>query len=217
MVKLLFCDIDGTLTETISGHTFKHPQDVKVMEGAEAAIAHFHNQGWTVIGISNQGGCAAIDPITGKPRKTIEDAIAEMQFTMKLLPELISIYFCPDFEGTECWRVLQLSASEVGKQEPQFIGTYRKPNPGMILHNLEGIWEESGVIDACWMIGDRPEDEQCALNAGINFCPADVWRNRFKTGIFEHQVTPVVLSFLEGVKLAQVSDDVSIDDLPTRS
>ncbi|MBW4675910.1 MAG: HAD-IIIA family hydrolase [Desmonostoc geniculatum HA4340-LM1] len=187
-MKILFVDIDGTLTETVSGHTFKqHSQDVKVMEGADKAVAHFHRQGWTVIGISNQGGCSAIDPETGKPRKSIEDAIAEMQFTMKLLPEIISIYFCPDFEGCECWRVLQLSASEIGKEKPQFIGTYRKPSPGMILHNLESI-----EVEECWMVGDRPEDEQCAVNAGagINFCPANVWRDRFRSGMFEHQVTP---------------------------
>lgn len=50
------------------------------------------------------------------------------------------------------------------------------------------------------MIGDRPQDdEQCAINAGINFCPADVWRDKFCVGMFEHQVTPEQLKFLEGI------------------
>jgi D-glycero-D-manno-heptose 1,7-bisphosphate phosphatase len=35
-------------------------------------------------------------------------------------------------------------------------------------------------IEDAWMVGDRLEDEQCAINAGINFCPAEVWRDRFK-------------------------------------
>ncbi len=208
--KILFCDVDNTLTETISGHTFKqHPQDVKVMEGADKAVSHYHNQGWTVIGISNQAGVSA-------GHKSMGDAIAEMHFTMKLLPELISIYFCPDFEGRECWRVLQLSASEVGQDEPDFIGTYRKPKPGMILRNLEGFWKQGTVIDECWMVGDRPEDEQCAINARINFCPADVWRDacggklRFRPGMFAHHVTPEQLKFLEGVELSQ---EACIDDL----
>jgi D-glycero-D-manno-heptose 1,7-bisphosphate phosphatase len=52
------------------------------------------------------------------------------------------------------------------------------------------------------MVGDRPEDEQCAINAGVNFCPADVWRDRFKPGIFTHQVTSAQLEFLEGVKVS---------------
>jgi phosphoglycolate phosphatase-like HAD superfamily hydrolase len=30
-----------------------------------------------------------------------------------------------------------------------------------------------------WMIGDRPEDEQAAKNAGINFIPAEVMLAKF--------------------------------------
>ncbi len=92
-MKILFVDIDGTLTETISGNPFKqHPQDVKVMEGADKAVAYFHGQGWRIIGISNQGGAG---------HKSLEDAIAEMKLTQELLPQLLTIYFCPDFEGVQ--------------------------------------------------------------------------------------------------------------------
>ncbi|MBH8566755.1 HAD hydrolase-like protein [Nostoc sp. CENA67] len=197
MIKFLFVDIDGTLTETISGETFKqNPQDVKVIEGADKAVTHYHNNGWTIIGVSNQGGCSSINPKTGKYYKELTDAIAEMQFTMQLIPELLSVYFCPDFEGRECWKILQLSASNVSQELPQFVGTYRKPDPGMILHNLESCLVEVGEA---WMVGDRPEDEQCATNAGINFCPANVWRDRFRPGVFEHQITPGQLKFLEGI------------------
>jgi D-glycero-D-manno-heptose 1,7-bisphosphate phosphatase len=60
MVKILFVDVDGTLTETLSGHTFKqHPRDVKIIEGADRAIAHFACLEWTIIGVSNQGGVSA--------------------------------------------------------------------------------------------------------------------------------------------------------------
>lgn len=45
---------------------------------------------------------------------------------------------------------------------------------------------------------NRPEDEQCAINAGVNFCPADVWRNRFRIGMFTSSVTSEQLRFLEG-------------------
>jgi hypothetical protein len=34
MAKILFCDVDGTLTGTVSGTTFKsHPRDVLVLPG----------------------------------------------------------------------------------------------------------------------------------------------------------------------------------------
>lgn len=46
-MKILFCDIDGTLTETISGATFKqHSRDVKIIPGADKAIAHFVSRGY---------------------------------------------------------------------------------------------------------------------------------------------------------------------------
>ncbi|MEH1821499.1 MAG: HAD hydrolase-like protein [Nostoc sp.] len=203
-MNILFVDIDGTLTETILGHTFKqHPQDVKIIEGADKAIAHFADLDWLIVGVSNQGGCAAINPETGKPRKTIEDTIAEMQFTLELLPQLTAIYFCPDFEGNDCWRVSSLDAYEISDREAQLIGEFRKPDAGML--KLAKLFAEDGGedVDEIWMVGDRPEDEQCAINAGINFCPAVVWRDRFRAGIFDHQVTPKQLKFLEGIELGK--------------
>ncbi|MHC5824192.1 MAG: HAD hydrolase-like protein [Nostoc sp.] len=202
MVKILFVDIDGTLTETISGHPFKQsPTDVKIIEGADRAIAHFADLGWLIVGVSNQGGCAAINPQTGKPRKTIEDTIAEMQFTIELLPQISAIYFCPDFEGNNCWRVSSLDAYEISDRETQLIGEFRKPNAGML--KLAKLFVEDGGedVEEMTMVGDRTEDEQCGINAGVKFCPADVWRDRFKPGMFSHEVTPAQLEFLEGIKL----------------
>jgi D-glycero-D-manno-heptose 1,7-bisphosphate phosphatase len=201
-MKILFVDIDGTLTETISGHAFKQsPTDVKVIEGADRAIAHFADLGWLIVGISNQGGCAAINPQTGKPHKTIEDTITEMQFALELLPQLSAIYFCPDFEGKDCWRVSPLDAYEISDRETQLIGEFRKPNAGML--KLAKLFVEDGGVgvEQMTMVGDRPEDEQSAINAGVNFCPANVWRDRFKPGVFTHEVTPAQLEFLEGVNL----------------
>ena len=194
-MKILFVDIDGTLTETISGHTFKqHPQDVKVMDGADRAIAHFVRLGWHIIGISNQAGIAA-------GHKSIDATCQELEFTLDLFPDLQEIYFCPDFDGKQLFVVSKDDVLlEVGFLEEQLEGTYRKPNPGMIQYVLTGIEDEGKTVSEAWMIGDRPQDdEQCAINAGINFCPADVWRDKFCVGMFEHQVTPEQLKFLEGI------------------
>ncbi|QFS49657.1 hypothetical protein [Nostoc sphaeroides] len=46
-----------------------------------SANAHHKAQGYTIIGITNQGGCDTINRDTGKPLKSIKDAIAEQQYT----------------------------------------------------------------------------------------------------------------------------------------
>lgn len=181
-MKILFCDVDGTLTETISGDTFKQsPRDVKIIEGADKAIAHFASLGWLIVGISNQGGCAAINPETGKPRKTIEDTIAEMQFTLELLPQLSAIYFCPDFEGKDCWRVSPFDAYEISDRETQLIGEFRKPDAGML--KLAKLFVEDGGEDVgeCLFVGDREEDESAASAASIPFVFASIWRSNYES------------------------------------
>lgn len=200
-MKVLFVDVDGTLTETISGHTFKqHPQDVKVIEGADKAIAYFAQQRWKIIGVSNQGGIA-------KGFKSLESTIAEMEFTLNFFPGLDCIYFCPDFEGRECYcterQEIKQEALEFGQLFPKYQGLFRKPNPGMIKlasHTIDGKIN----LEECWLIGDRPEDEQCANNAGINFCPADMWRDRFRKGTFAHAATPEQIKFLEGIGVTAI-------------
>lgn len=42
MAEILFCDVDGTLTGTVSGATFKsNPRDVSVLFGVENALARY--------------------------------------------------------------------------------------------------------------------------------------------------------------------------------
>ncbi|MBD2364496.1 HAD-IIIA family hydrolase [Anabaena minutissima FACHB-250] len=188
MAKLLFVDVDGTLTETISGETFKqHPKDIKIIEGADKAIAYFADKEYTILGVSNQGGVAS-------NFKTIAATIEEMQFTLHLLPELQLIYFCPDFEGKVLWSVSRSGAAEV---DTFGLSSCRKPNPGMIEYVAKNYAEVD--LKLSWLIGDRPEDEQAAANAGINFCPADMWRDRFRKGTFAHAATPEQIKFLEGI------------------
>ena len=185
-MKILFVDIDGTLTETISEYAFKQsPNDVKIIEGADKAVAHFAKLGWHIIGVSNQGGVAS-------GFKTIADTIEEMANTLRLFPGLSRIYFCPDFEGKELYFVSRDDCDRVILLI-DFISC-RKPSPGMIKNVLLGK-----DVTEVWMVGDRPEDEQCAANAGVNFCPADMWRDRFRPGMFTYKVTPAQLEFLEGI------------------
>ncbi len=100
--KILFVDIDGTLTETISGHAFKqHPQDVKVIEGVQSAIAYFISKGWMVIGVSNQGGIA-------KGFKTLAATVDEMIFTLSLIPDAGMLKLAKLFIEDGNWDVVDM-------------------------------------------------------------------------------------------------------------
>ncbi len=177
MTKILFLDCDGTIREPKSGAKFINtPDDQRIITGADKAIAHYQNDGYKIIGITNQGGCDTINRDTGKPLKSLSDCIAEQAKTLELLPQFEGIYFCPDMKGNDCWYVSKTRNFQIGSIK--LIGKFRKPDAGMIVYSL---WSKPGIkLADCWMVGDRPEDEQCAQNAGINFMWADIWRDRWK-------------------------------------
>jgi D-glycero-D-manno-heptose 1,7-bisphosphate phosphatase len=108
-----------------------------------------------------------------------------------------SIYICPDFDGN----VVYIISSEniehwvrTSLEQPSF----RKPDIGMILRAIEDLGKPLGEG---WMIGElpeaaalryRPEDQQCAAKAGLNFLWADIWRQRFFTGSYQiEKVEPI--------------------------
>lgn len=165
-MKLLLLDLDGTVRESKSGATFiNKPDDQKLIQGVEDAIAHYKD--WTVVGITNQGGVAA-------GHKSLEDAIAEQQYTLNLLPQIQKIYFCSDFEGNEGYLVKP--TGKVTKVEnPKYLGSFRKPNPGMLLLAQDSCLDS---IEEVLYVGDRAEDEAAALAAGIPFMWADQWRDQ---------------------------------------
>ena len=87
----LFLDLDGTVRESTEGKFIQTPTGQRIMAGVHEAIAHHKAQGYTIIGITNQGGCDTINRDTGKPLKSIEDAIGEQKYTLKLIPQLEAI------------------------------------------------------------------------------------------------------------------------------
>jgi D-glycero-D-manno-heptose 1,7-bisphosphate phosphatase len=168
MIKILLVDLDGTCRESINGDTFiNDPYNQKLIDGVQEAIARYHD--WKIIGITNQGGV-----IAGK--KSLENCFEEQRQTLKLIPQMWMILFCTDNGSTMfrlSQRMLELHGMPVMVNRPNF-GNFRKPNPGMINFALKLFKEKPEQI---LMVGDRPEDQQAAANAGINFMWAEDWRN----------------------------------------
>jgi D-glycero-D-manno-heptose 1,7-bisphosphate phosphatase len=174
MNKILFLDLDGTARHTKSGATFINtPLDQEIIPGVTEAIARYPN--YVVIGITNQGGVAA-----GK--KSLKDAIAEQEYTMQLLPELLEIYFCPDFEGRKCYHLGStdnvICCAEIDFQDEelqQWQGQCRKPNCGMVEIAIAQMSLKVNREESLF-VGDLLEDEQCAAAANIPFMWAADWR-----------------------------------------
>lgn len=189
--KLLLVDLDGTVRQPRSGSKFiQHPRDQQVIPGAAVAIARYHEQDWMIVGITNQGGVAA-------GHKQLEDAIAEQLYTLELVPQMLGIYFCPDFEGKHCWFVPTSKDNPVREDrlveeidvayplhlEKGWVRSYvgdcgfRKPQPGMLLAAIGSYTDGRATKDPknYLYVGDRAEDEQAAQNARVNFIWAASW------------------------------------------
>jgi D-glycero-D-manno-heptose 1,7-bisphosphate phosphatase len=174
MTKILFLDLDGTVRRTKSGATFINtPLDQEIIPGVIEAIARYPDH--YLIGITNQGGVAA-----GK--KSLEDAIAEQKYTMQLLPQLLEIYFCPDFEGEHCYKIYGTHVEHYVRShlknpnypsEPLYE-SFRKPGSGMVMLAIDKF---KFYPDECLFVGDRAEDQACALSAEIPFMWAADWRD----------------------------------------
>jgi D-glycero-D-manno-heptose 1,7-bisphosphate phosphatase len=179
MNKLLLLDKDGTLTTPVSGEKFvQTPWDQKPMEGVVPGIDAAARAGWEIAICSNQGGIDA-------GYKTLENCFQEMRFALELFPKIAEAYFCPANYGSigeSCWRCWDDCLEEHRIQYGQFADElpysqhgktdYRKPGAGMLL--LAQAIQNAGVV---WYVGDRPEDEDAAKNAGVPFLSAEEWRS----------------------------------------
>ncbi len=99
MTKLLLLDKDGTLISPKSGAKFVgDPWDQLPLPNVSDRLRKYATEDWKMAITSNQGG-------VGVGHKSLENCILEMKFCLELFPEIVEAYFCPDFEGSGCWRV----------------------------------------------------------------------------------------------------------------
>lgn len=168
--NVIFIDLDGTLRKPKKvGNIFiDSPEDQELIDGAENAIAYYSGLGYCIVGISNQGGVSS-------GFLTIERAIEIQKYTLKLIPQLEAIYFCPDMVGDLCVKC-DHTENVVHYDNASGAVNYRKPGTGMLNLALSELQIDWGF--SCLMIGDRDEDFQCAANAKIPFVWADYWRQQ---------------------------------------
>lgn len=139
--RALILDYDGTLRTTISGEKYpKTPKDIQIFPERAAILKEYHDEGYYILGVSNQSGVA-------KKEITLEQAIECFEYTNELLNIPVDYAFCPH------------------SAFPQ-ICYCRKPIPGMGVAFIEKYKLNPA---RCIMIGDLKTDRTFAERCGFRF------------------------------------------------
>jgi len=158
----LCLDFDGTIRYSKRGRIINRPEDVALFDGVEEQIWSYKDQGYLVFGITNQGGVAY-------GFKNEEKWQAELAQTVGL------------FERDPFDHVGFSLLHPKGRIKPyNHRSLLRKPEIGMLAACEVAMFQQGIIVD--WdnsiFVGDRPEDEECANRAGLEFIHADVFFGR---------------------------------------
>jgi D-glycero-D-manno-heptose 1,7-bisphosphate phosphatase len=152
----LFVDLDGTVRTTRSGRP--HPVqswDQRLRPGVAARLAAYRDRGYLVVGVTNQGG-VAMGFLTEADVQAINRRLTE-----ELAPGLFDlVLYCPYHPRG---RVAAYRRD----------ADCRKPRPGMAYEARDRLGIDLG---ASIMVGDREDDRNFALQAGI---PTFYWADDF--------------------------------------
>lgn len=159
--RVLFLDLDGTVRKGLDelGRFVNGPEDVEVFEGVPKLLRRYRDQGWRIVGVTNQGGVALGHLSFEKMNLALVETVRQCE---NLFDRIVSCVHHPDAKDPEmavCW--------------------CRKPRIGMLVFAGLSLSEQHNEFyppHLMLMVGDRPEDEECARNAGIAFKWAADWR-----------------------------------------
>jgi D-glycero-D-manno-heptose 1,7-bisphosphate phosphatase len=161
--RVLYLDLDGTVRKGYDeiGKFVNKKEDVEIFDGVPELIKKYKDDGYRIVGITNQGGIAL-------GHLSMNDLSDNISMTNVLCNYMFDkIYACThhpeaqDKENAICW--------------------CRKPNIGNIItaaNDLGRLYPgEYYPPHLSLFVGDREEDRQCAENARIPFMWAKDWRN----------------------------------------
>jgi len=153
-IRLCLLDVDGTLTTTKSGATFrKSADDWQWLPGRLEKLHELKRQGVKLAVCTNQGGVAF--GYMNQPNILTELA----RMCKEALLPIGGLYICYTHPNATIERYRAEDAR-------------RKPAPGML---LEAMADFEASPQETLMVGDRSEDEAAAKNAGVHF----MWAKEF--------------------------------------
>ena len=150
--KAIFLDIDGTIraTEHLPNKYPITPDEVTLLNDKakmRAILDNYREQGYTLIGVSNQSGIAKGVLTADQARAIFRRTRELLGYTFREFP----IMFCPHQSAP--------------------ISCYcRKPQSGMAVHAAETMHLN---LSNCLMVGDMTTDETFAKRLGMRFIRAD--------------------------------------------
>ena len=161
-VPVLYTDLDGTVRHGKDelGRFVHGPDDVVIFPEAVVMMRHWKARGGRIIAVSNQGGVAL-------GHISYAQVAATMRETWLQSGSLIDkIVFCVHHPGA---------------QDPEMARCWcRKPFPGLVIEGALAVASanpgEYYPPHLGLLVGDRPEDKECARLAGLDFLAADDWR-----------------------------------------
>jgi len=133
----VFLDRDGTIMH--DADYCSHPGQVRIFEGASAALRRLKTAGYQIIVITNQSGIGR-GYFTEKEYRAVEAEVSR-QLDDGLID---ATYFCPD--------------------APDRPSECRKPAPGMV---LQAAREHAIDLSRSFFVGDKEIDVECAHRAGM--------------------------------------------------
>jgi D-glycero-D-manno-heptose 1,7-bisphosphate phosphatase len=147
-------DFDGTIRYARSGKRFiDGPDDVALFPGVENKLWSYRDDGYLIFGVTNQGGVAY-------EIKTPPEDMAVLDTTLALFARN------PFHIVKVCWHHEDGTSPIFGHRS-----LFRKPDIGMLAMCEFEAFNAGFIVD--WgnslMVGDRPEDEECARRADIGF------------------------------------------------
>ncbi len=167
-VPVLYLDLDGTVRQGKDdplGRFVNGPEDVVVFPEAVEMMRRWKAGGGRIIAVSNQGGIAL---------NIVSDVAVAAAMTETHRQ-------CEQLFDKICWCSHHPQAAD-----PEMARCWcRKPSPGLLIEGALGLARKHHEYYPPYMalmVGDRPEDQECARIAGVEFQWAADWRALAATG-----------------------------------